>query len=1102
MPQITKSVNKTRVHGDETFIYTFNVSYSRLTEPTVQGKLTDFFPTKIIPTLPQASGYIKNITQAPVAGGTLVTFDFGEIPTGTSISFQAACKFGPGRVNNDSFTNSADLYADNVIVNTGVAQTVTLTLTEDFRLNKSVQGSSLVRPGDIVTFSLYILNYGDSGAEISDVVITDTLPNGLTPDLSFIPIGNDASELGYNDPTYNGRTGSWNDRTLTFTLPSFKGNGYSITFKAIVDMDVVPGKEIINTANWKVNSIVRDGESVKLRVFNQSDIFAFEKDATRTGTVGTPITYGLVNTNQDNKAHTNYQIIDTLPEEVDITKLRFQSNSIGLPSYSIFISLSSSPDTFISILKNSSDNTDLIDLTPFITAGTNVSKIKITAPTLNNVSSSHTLQLYGVINKKAQSKLGQTIINTAIASADGITESTSAGTVLNGASDLQVSKGIIPDQPAYAPLDEFEYVLISEPLNTITINPIFADLLPTDVFYVPDSEYFIYQDGITGITYDSRNPGFPVPLPTKEVLENYKNTGRTLLRWSFDNFTIALDTNLQVYFKAFIKITSNNTIVNNAYVGNPGDDVFFVYNAIEDTNDYDGDGITDEFISSSSTTSLVLLSSEFVIKKLVKGDLDLDYSSLGNVTPGGNIDYQYYITNNQDVNLKDIQLVDILPYVGDTGLILTSTPRGSQFEVYPTAIVTAEIINVLGESVESNPEISIEYSTSNNPIRFDQKGNQIGTGTWSIVPPTDFTTIRAVKVTTKSNVLLKPYERLIVHIQAKAPVDVPVNKIAYNSFAVKANQVKSDGSTEPLLPTEPNKVGVQTLHHSKSSIGGFVWEDLNGNGIYDEYEPGVNGITVELYDYSIKLISSTVTSNNYNGKPGYYLFTNLNAGKYYVKFRPYGDYKLTIQQASSLDGSKPNKTTGLTDIIYLGSNESKLDIDAGIFTILCPPPTINASNKCIRVGDPFNPLDGVSATDCRGNQLTATVVSNNVNNQVPGTYTVIYSATDCYGRKTTKTIYVKVCPTGPYELSISNLIQSVALEQAGIRNILNAESLKLRKIVANGTAEQMLCAQESVNDMIKTLTNLELVLLNKLDIFSCQLCDDCCAEDGDCPSYK
>ena len=48
----------------------------------------------------------------------------------------------------------------------------------------------------------------------------------------------------------------------------------------------------------------------------------------------------------------------------------------------------------------------------------------------------------------------------------------------------------------------------------------------------------------------------------------------------------------------------------------------------------------------------------------------------------------------------------------------------------------------------------------------------------------------------------------------------------------------------------------------------------------------------------------------------------------------------------------------------------------------------------------------------------------------------------------------------------------------------------------------MLCAQESVNDMIKTLTNLELVLLNKLDIFSCQLCDDCCAEDGDCPSYK
>lgn len=1102
MPQITKNVNKTKVHGDETFIYTFNVSYSGLTEPTVQGKLTDFFPTKIIPTLPQASGYIKNITQTPVAGGTLVTFDFGEIPTGTSISFQIACKFGPGRINNDSFTNSADLYADNVVVNTVVAQTVTLTLTEDFRLNKSVQGSSLVRPEDIVTFNLYILNYGDSGAEISDVVITDTLPNGLTPDLSFTPIGNDASELGYNDPTYNGRTVSWNNKTLTFTLPNFKGNRYSITFKAIVDMDVVPSQEIINTANWTVDDVARDGASAKIRVFDQSDIFAFEKVATRTGTAGTPIAYGLVNVNQDNKAHTNYQIIDTLPEEVDITKLRFQSNSIGLPSYSIFISLSSSPDTFIPIVENSSGSTDLIDLTPFITAETNVSKIKITAPTLNNVNSAHTLQLYGIINEKAQSKLGQTIINTAIASADDITESASAETKLNGASDLQVNKGIIPNQSAYAPLDEFEYVLISAPSNTININPVFADLLPTDIFYAPDSEYFVYQDNITGITYDSRNPGFPVPLPTKEVIENYKNTGRTLLRWSFDNFIIPVGTNLRVYFKAFIKITSNNTIINNAYVGNPGDDVLFVYNAIKDTNDYDGDGITDEIIASSSITSLVLLSSEFVIKKLVKGDLDLDYSRLGNVTPGGNIDYQYYITNNQDVNLKDIQLVDILPYVGDTGVILTSTPRGSQFEIYPTAIVTAEIINVLGEPVEPNPEITIEYSTSNNPIRFDQLGNQIGTGTWSAIPPTDFTTIRAVKVITASNVLLKSYERLIVHIQAKAPVNTPVKQIAYNSFSVKANQVKSDNSTEPLLPIEPNKVGVQTLDLAKSSIGDFVWEDLNGNGVYDEYEPGVNGITVELYDSSMKLISSTVTSNSYNGKPGYYLFTNLNAGRYYVKFIPYRDYKLTIQQASLLNGSKTNQTTGLTDIINLGSNESKLDVGSGVFTILCPPPTINASNKCIHVGEPFNPLDGVSATDCRGNQLTVTVVSNNVNNQVPGTYTVIYSATDRYGRKTTKTIYVKVCSNGPYELSISNLIQSVALEQSGIRNILNAESLKLRKIVANGTVEQILCAQESVNDMVKTLTNLELVLLNKLDIFSCQLCDDCCAEDGDCPSCK
>lgn len=1107
MAQITKTVDKTSVQGSETFIYTYNVSFSGLTEPAQDGKLVDIFPSKILFILPQIGSLIKNITQVPVPGGTEVTFDFGAVDAGTSLFFTVACSFGPGRVDNDSFTNTADLFADNVKVATATAPTVHLTLIEAFKIEKKHQGSNIVRPGDIVTFSISIFNSGDAGAKITNVDITDILPPELIPVTSYLPTGNDASSAGYSDHTYDGLTGTWNGNTLHFFLPSFRGNRYTINFKATVSNDVVPGQTIFNDANWTVNGQSRQNSRDTLIVFSPEYIFSLTKGAPRTGAVGTPMLYTINNSNRDIISHTNYQILDTLPDEVDITKLKFTSNSAGIPSYSIFIALSNNPTTFIPVIQNASGNTPSTDLTPFITPGTNIKYVKVTAPTLNPTNSAHTLALSGVINSKAQLIIdnpnipSKVIINYASATADGLAANTSVGTDLSGASDLIINKGIIPSQAAYAPLDEFQYLLRSGPLNTFTIDPVFADLLPTEVYYVPNSEYFVYVDNFSGITYDSRQPNFPVPLPVKDEIENYNGTGRTLLRWRFDGFTLGTGTSLQVIFKCFIKIGAQGQITNDSYLGNPGDNILFVYTGVIDTNDFDGDGITDEYISHAASTNIVLISSEFIIKKLVKGDQDLDYSSSGHVTPGGEIDYEFFITNNQDIDLKNIELVDILPYVGDTGVILTGTPRGSQFDVYATSAVTAQIVNVMGDPVESNPEIIVEYSTSNNPVRFDQQGNPIGTGTWSTTPPADITTLRSIRVTTGSNVLLHPYERLIVTIKAKAPVNTPINKIAYNSFAVRADRVNADQSTEPLLPTEPNKVGVQTISTNKSSIGQFVWNDINGNGIYDDNEPGVNGVTVELYDQNKNLLATTITSNNNNNQPGYYIFNNLNASNYYVKFIPYGDYKLTQQQASQPNGSKPYPATGFTDVIVLGTNENRTDINAGVLTEICNPPTISAHDKCIHVGDTFNPMTDVMATDCMGNDITSDiiVIYNNVNNKVPGIYTVTYKVSDQYNQTTLKTISVKVCSNGPFDQAVTDIVESVALEQAALRTILDAEGQKIQKsLTLNLSDSEEKCLTESIKDMIKEITHLEIILHGKLDIFSCLLCKDCCKDSSNC----
>ena len=68
------------------------------------------------------------------------------------------------------------------------------------------------------------------------------------------------------------------------------------------------------------------------------------------------------------------------------------------------------------------------------------------------------------------------------------------------------------------------------------------------------------------------------------------------------------------------------------------------------------------------------------------------------------------------------------------------------------------------------------------------------------------------------------------------------------------------------------------------TIGDFVWSDLNANGIQDAGEPGINGVTVNLYDYQGNLLQSAVTQQGPTGSQlGYYQFSGVCAGSYTVK---------------------------------------------------------------------------------------------------------------------------------------------------------------------------------------------------------------------------
>lgn len=72
--------------------------------------------------------------------------------------------------------------------------------------------------------------------------------------------------------------------------------------------------------------------------------------------------------------------------------------------------------------------------------------------------------------------------------------------------------------------------------------------------------------------------------------------------------------------------------------------------------------------------------------------------------------------------------------------------------------------------------------------------------------------------------------------------------------------------------------------------------------------------------------------------------------------------------------------------------------------------------------------------------------------------------------------------------AITDIIESVALEQVALGHIINAEGEKIQKVVANGTIDQMLDSNKSVQNLLNAITHLEIILQSKLGLFGDCLC--------------
>ncbi len=187
-----------------------------------------------------------------------------------------------------------------------------------------------------------------------------------------------------------------------------------------------------------------------------------------------------------------------------------------------------------------------------------------------------------------------------------------------------------------------------------------------------------------------------------------------------------------------------------------------------------------------------------------------------------------------------------------------------------------------------------------------------------------------------------------------------------------------------------------------ASIGDRVFSDANDNGVQDDGEAGIAGITVILRNADGTEAATTTTDEN-----GDYKFTGLNPGQYRVEVTLPTDGSVAFSaQDQGTDDTKDSDvdpTSAQTDLIDLDSGEDNMDVDAG----LVPLSTIGDllfndlnGNGIQEDGEPGIGNQVVTLLDDQGNVLETAITDLSGRYEFtgvrPGTYQVRFDISDDY----------------------------------------------------------------------------------------------------------
>ncbi|MFO7536008.1 MAG: ice-binding family protein [Kiritimatiellia bacterium] len=162
-----------------------------------------------------------------------------------------------------------------------------------------------------------------------------------------------------------------------------------------------------------------------------------------------------------------------------------------------------------------------------------------------------------------------------------------------------------------------------------------------------------------------------------------------------------------------------------------------------------------------------------------------------------------------------------------------------------------------------------------------------------------------------------------------------------------------------------------------ASVGDYVWDDNNMDGIQDSGETGHMDVVVNLYDADTNMVATTNTDAN-----GLYVFADLVPGLYSLEFvQPAGLQFTSPGQGGEALDSDADLLTGRTEAFMLFAGEFNTNWDAGLISSNAAPLITKRASV-----DPVRPSEILTYTITVSNATMA--VASNVT--VVETYDAFY----------------------------------------------------------------------------------------------------------------